>query len=55
MLTPLDQPLASLEGLTPMELSNMREWKGHFASKYGIVGRLVNEGDPLLDADSRVR
>ena len=45
MLTPLDQPIAKLDSLTPMELSNMRDWKSHFAGKYGIVGKLVNEGE----------
>ncbi len=53
VLTPLDQPIAKLDGaeggLTPMELGNMREWMAHFAGKYGVVGRLVNEGEEELE------
>lgn len=30
--------------LTP-DSNNMREWVGHFSSKYTVVGKLVNEGE----------
>lgn len=43
MLTPLDQPIDTLSDLTNAERKNMAEWEAHFASKYPIVGELVNE------------
>ncbi|PKI84197.1 Dihydrodipicolinate synthase [Malassezia vespertilionis] len=45
MLTPLDQPIDTLEDLTASERKNMDEWEAHFEGKYGIVGELVNEAD----------
>ncbi|KAL4402109.1 Dihydrodipicolinate synthase [Malassezia pachydermatis] len=45
MITPLDQPLDTLEDLTMEERKNMNEWKAHFAGKYPIVGQLVNENE----------
>uniref|UniRef100_A0A7R9V3T3 Cytochrome b5 heme-binding domain-containing protein n=1 Tax=Chlamydomonas euryale TaxID=1486919 RepID=A0A7R9V3T3_9CHLO len=33
-----------LEGLSPMELQNLSDWKGKFNSKYPIVGRIVPSG-----------
>ena len=43
VLTPIDQPLDTLEDLAPDELSSLKEWHSHFASKYECVGKLVNE------------
>ncbi|WFD43981.1 Dihydrodipicolinate synthase [Malassezia psittaci] len=43
MLTPLDQPIDTLQDLTNGERKNMMEWESHFAGKYPIVGELVNE------------
>lgn len=41
VLTPLDQPLDTLEDLKPAERKQMLEWEQHFLGKYPVVGRLV--------------
>jgi len=46
MLTPIDQPLDKLEDLTPEEIENMKGWMDHFANKYIICGKLV-ENDAI--------
>lgn len=43
VLTPIDQPLDTLEDLDSEELNSLKEWHSHFASKYEYVGKLVNE------------
>lgn len=45
MLTPIDQPLDKLEDLTPEEIENMKGWMDHFANKYIICGRLVENDE----------
>ncbi|RDB21732.1 Damage response protein 1 [Hypsizygus marmoreus] len=42
MLTPIDEPLDTLEDLKPDEIDNMKGWIEHFSNKYIICGRLVN-------------
>ncbi|BGP56136.1 hypothetical protein JCM8202_005903 [Rhodotorula sphaerocarpa] len=41
MLTPVDQPIDDLADLTPSEWENLRDWEGHFATKYILCGDLV--------------
>jgi len=41
-LTSIDQPLDKLEDLTPREIENMSRWTEHFANRYTICGRLVD-------------
>lgn len=43
MLTPIDQPLDTLDDLTPQEWEALRDWQGLFESKYIHVGKLVND------------
>ncbi|KAI4519293.1 cytochrome b5-like heme/steroid binding domain-containing protein [Schizophyllum commune] len=45
MLTPTDQPLDKLEDLTSDEIENMKGWYEHFANKYIICGKLVNNDE----------
>ncbi|KAL1915252.1 uncharacterized protein VTP21DRAFT_7528 [Calcarisporiella thermophila] len=49
MLTPLDQPIDTLEDLTAEEREALDEWEAHFQGKYNIVGKLVNEGEKKED------
>ncbi|KAF8642668.1 hypothetical protein AX16_009445 [Volvariella volvacea WC 439] len=44
MLTPIDQPLDKLEDLKPEEIDNMKGWYEHFANKYIVCGKLVENG-----------
>ncbi|PWN53491.1 cytochrome b5 [Violaceomyces palustris] len=53
MLTPLDREIDTLEDLTPMEVSNMKEWEGHFTGKYGIVGELINESELATEGEEK--
>ncbi|EIN04565.1 cytochrome b5 [Punctularia strigosozonata HHB-11173 SS5] len=46
MLTPIDQPLDKLDDLKPDEIENMKGWYDHFANKYIICGKLV-ENDAI--------
>ncbi|EPQ53230.1 cytochrome b5 [Gloeophyllum trabeum ATCC 11539] len=46
MLTPIDQPLDKCDDLTPEEIENMKGWYDHFANKYIICGKLV-ENDAI--------
>ncbi|KAH8080077.1 cytochrome b5 [Filobasidium floriforme] len=48
MLTPLDQPLDTLDGFTMDEIDNMQSWHGHFVNKYIVCGELVE--DPMFAA-----
>ncbi|CDH57957.1 cytochrome b5 [Lichtheimia corymbifera JMRC:FSU:9682] len=41
MITDPSQPIDKLEDLTPEEWDSLREWEQHFASKYLLVGKLV--------------
>jgi len=43
VLTPIDQPLDTLEDLTSEEKESLKEWHSYFAGKYEYVGKLVNE------------
>ncbi|TRM66696.1 cytochrome b5-like heme/steroid binding domain-containing protein [Schizophyllum amplum] len=43
MITPSDQPLDKLDDLSSDEIENMKGWYEHFANKYIICGKLVNE------------
>jgi hypothetical protein len=43
VLTPLDQPIDTLEDLTKDEIDSLNDWHTHFAGKYECVGKLVNE------------
>ncbi|CAG8502731.1 5804_t:CDS:2 [Diversispora eburnea] len=43
MLTPIDQPLDTLEDLTEEEINSLNDWHGHFENKYGCIGNLVND------------
>jgi len=45
VLTPIDQPLDTLEDLTRDEIESLNDWHGHFAGKYQLVGKLVNDPD----------
>ncbi|CAG8510010.1 16823_t:CDS:2 [Racocetra fulgida] len=47
VLTPIDQPLDTLEDLTRDEIDSLNDWHGHFAAKYQHVGNLVNDRDVL--------
>ncbi|KAF8063368.1 cytochrome b5-like heme/steroid binding domain-containing protein [Lyophyllum atratum] len=42
MLTPVDEPLDTLEDLKPDEIDNMKGWIEHFSNKYIVCGKLVN-------------
>ncbi|KAI9311079.1 cytochrome b5-like heme/steroid binding domain-containing protein [Dichotomocladium elegans] len=41
MITEPSLPIDKLEDLTPEEWESLREWEQHFASKYLLVGKLV--------------
>lgn len=41
MITDPSQPIDKLEDLTPEEWDSLREWEQHFATKYLLVGKLV--------------
>ncbi|KAL7419308.1 Dihydrodipicolinate synthase [Cryptotrichosporon argae] len=43
MITPLDQPMDTLQDLTKAEIDNMRGWHEHFERKYIVCGELVEE------------
>ncbi|CAG8451816.1 10253_t:CDS:2 [Acaulospora morrowiae] len=45
VLTPIDQPLDTLEDLTKDEIESLNEWHAHFANKYECIGRLINNSD----------
>ncbi|KAF5092469.1 hypothetical protein D0Z03_002845 [Geotrichum reessii] len=45
MLTPIDQPIDTLEDLTEEERKALDEWYDKLKGKYIHVGRLVNETD----------
>lgn len=42
LLTPLDQPIDTLEDLTESEKAALTQWSGFFAGKYAYCGKLVN-------------
>ena len=42
-LTPLDEPIDDLKGLTKEELESLENWEDHFENKYKVVGTLGNE------------
>ncbi|BGP41082.1 Dihydrodipicolinate synthase [Rhodotorula kratochvilovae] len=41
MLTPVDEPIDRLEDLTQSEWDNLRDWEGHFNTKYTQCGDYV--------------
>jgi membrane-associated progesterone receptor component len=41
MLTPIDQPIDTLQGLDDEEKEALKDWEIHFAGKYIEVGKLV--------------
>lgn len=41
MITDPSQPIDKLEDLTADEWEALREWEQHFANKYLLVGKLV--------------
>lgn len=41
-LTPLEEPLDTLETLSPEERESLDNWKSHFEGKYTVVGTLSN-------------
>ncbi|KAK9448647.1 cytochrome b5-like heme/steroid binding domain-containing protein [Limtongia smithiae] len=41
MLTAIEEPLDTLEDLTPEELHSLAEWEQHFTTKYILCGELV--------------
>ncbi|BGP25482.1 Dihydrodipicolinate synthase [Rhodotorula toruloides] len=41
MLTPVDEPIDSLEDLTSSEWDNLKDWEQHFSTKYILCGDLV--------------
>ncbi|EGV64185.1 Dihydrodipicolinate synthase [Yamadazyma tenuis] len=45
LLTPLDQPLDTLEDLTPEERESLDSWEEHFENKYKIIGTLHGENE----------
>lgn len=42
VLTSLDEPLDTLEGLSTEERESLLNWKSHFGNKYTVVGTLSN-------------
>lgn len=42
VLTPIDQPLDTLDDLSKEELESLDNWESHFETKYKIVGTLHN-------------
>lgn len=42
VLTPLDQPIDTLDGLTASDIESLDGWEEHFENKYRIVGTLHN-------------
>lgn len=42
VLTPINEPIDDLEGLTTSELESLTGWEELFESKYPIVGKLSN-------------
>lgn len=42
VLTPLDEPLDTLESLSAEEKESLLNWKTHFENKYIVVGTLSN-------------
>ncbi|KAK2460486.1 hypothetical protein APHAL10511_007492 [Amanita phalloides] len=45
MLTSIDQPIDRLTDLKPDEIENMKGWYDHFANKYIVCGKLVENDD----------
>lgn len=45
VLTPVDQPLDTLENLSPEEKESLDNWLKHFENKYTVVGTLHNPGE----------
>ncbi|KAK9466846.1 cytochrome b5-like heme/steroid binding domain-containing protein [Lipomyces arxii] len=43
MLTPLDHPIDTLDDLSPEEINSLNDWEQHFAGKYLLCGKLVQE------------
>ncbi|GAA5827272.1 hypothetical protein JCM3770_005993 [Rhodotorula araucariae] len=43
MLTPVDEPIDSLDDLTQTEWDNLRDWEGHFNTKYTQCGDYVQD------------
>lgn len=50
VLTPLDQPLDTLNNLSASEKESLESWEEHFENKYRLVGTLHNETE--LEATS---
>lgn len=40
VLTPLDEPIDDLKGLSDLELESLDGWEEHFENKYKVVGTL---------------
>lgn len=43
VLTPLNEPIDLLEGLSSSEIESLDGWEEHFENKYRVVGTLDNE------------
>lgn len=43
LITPIDQPIDTLQGLSSTDLETLDQWEEHFENKYPVVGVLVNE------------
>lgn len=41
MLTDINLPIDTLEGLTKEEINALNDWESHFAGKYLLCGELV--------------
>jgi membrane-associated progesterone receptor component len=43
MLTPIDEPMDTLEDLNADETQALNDWEQHFAGKYLLCGELVEQ------------
>lgn len=43
VLTPLNEPIDVLDGLSALEIESLDGWEEHFQNKYRVVGTLENE------------
>ncbi|PFH49536.1 hypothetical protein AMATHDRAFT_147499 [Amanita thiersii Skay4041] len=55
MLTPIDDPIDKLTDLRADEIENMKGWYDHFANKYIICGKLVENEEHQTEAQSEVQ
>ncbi|OLL25692.1 Damage response protein 1 [Neolecta irregularis DAH-3] len=53
MITPLDHPIDDLKDLTDEEIKALNDWEDHFANKYALVGKLIEEADQPKEDEKR--